>query len=643
MKKSGNIVIWGLVVLLVIYCGIYSLVNLKHENDAAEPVRLNAEKGDSGQQAVQETADAAQTEGFWDIFARVYSEQDVAVQDIKLFVSGENGYFFLPAYGVLNDITIHFDEDVYDVYVDDEVQKSGAGLDVSGTDLHEMMVQNRDGTQGTYLLHVMRSENLSSIFISTANDTMDYINDAKGNYEPGYLICVDSVGSIECAAALAKIKLHGFTSLSVPKKTYQVDFCEPVDLLDMGSAEHWILQANAYDHSYMRNKLTYDMYENVSSNYAVGSMYADVYFNNEYAGNYLICEKVEAGMNRIELDSAQRYLSDEEKEPAPIVEEDSRRYFDYISEDDTERGYLIEAQNLLKDSDEQRMSGDECFFLSASGRYEVKWPEKVSKTQIEYISGYLQKVEELIYDCDTALKYRELGNYIDIDSFAIMYIMDLITNDVDANDYSTFYYKLSESQGSKLYAGPVWDYDRGFGNEERNVDVNVNGYPNGLCEALYQNAQFQNRVQVLFRERFEPVLDELAALFFEEMPETLRRSVAMDEERWQSNLDRLNYSYDSFAEEAAYVKYYYEERIEIVGKFINKTGEYHMVTFTGPTGRSKNCLVADGELLKDEMLVFMRNELHCDMWTHRNGTAYQMGRPILGDMVLYGAVRQQQE
>ncbi len=68
----------------------------------------------------------------------------------------------------------------------------------------------------------------------------------------------------------------------------------------------------------------------------------------------------------------------------------------------------------------------------------------------------MENVEKLVAESVSGASRNVWERYIDLDSFAAMYLMDLITNEVDANDYSTFYYIL---QG-KIYAGPAWDYDR---------------------------------------------------------------------------------------------------------------------------------------------------------------------------------------
>ncbi len=636
MRGKWNIIIWILVLLAAFYCGMYWYANRESMEEVHKTAPL-VEEEISGPDSENrdETDDSLVQERFLEIFAEASSEGDAAIQKVKLFVTGKNAYFFLPSYCKADSIALYYDEHQYALAVEERIIPSGTMISVDSAAAYAMTLTKEDGTKAEYELSVMQSENLPSIFITTANHSMDYINDMKGNYEPGHLVCVNDSGGTDCDAALEKVKLHGFTSLSVPQKTYQVDFSKEQDLLGMGSALHWIFQANAYDKSYMRNKLAYEMFRGMTSGYAVESVFADVYFNGEYAGNYLICEKVEAGVNRIDLaDNAAAYTADSTK--GQVLEEEDIRYYD-TQDADTSGGYLIETQNVLVPSDLQRMSEEDSYFVSYSGRYEIRWPKEISKTQISYIQDYMKQVETQIAGCVTEEDYRQLAEVIDMDSFAVMYLIDLIANDVDANAYSTFYYKLPEHQGGKLYAGPVWDYDRGFGNEERNVMVNVNGYWNGLCEALYRNPFFRNRVRDLYHERFVPLTETILRAFLEETPDRLSLSVRMDSVRWQNNLDRLNYSYDCFDDEVAFLSYYFDERAAIASEWINETGVYHMVTFTVPEGTSKSCFVRDGELLTASVLSFMREELECGIWSREDGSVYQQGRPVFGNMTLYGS------
>ena len=54
--------------------------------------------------------------------------------------------------------------------------------------------------------------------------------------------------------------------------------------------------------------------------------------------------------------------------------------------------------------------------------------------------------------------------YIDILSFIDVQIMSELGNNVDAYRYSTYFYKDKDSDGGKLFAGPLWDFNLAYGN-----------------------------------------------------------------------------------------------------------------------------------------------------------------------------------
>jgi hypothetical protein len=67
-------------------------------------------------------------------------------------------------------------------------------------------------------------------------------------------------------------------------------------------------------------------------------------------------------------------------------------------------------------------------------------------------------VYEAIYVIQTE---SAVSNLINIESAVDMYLLQLLTNDVDNNYSSTFVYK---DMGGKLTFGPTWDHDLSFGN-----------------------------------------------------------------------------------------------------------------------------------------------------------------------------------
>lgn len=609
---------------VVAFLGISLVVNKDSQQELRNEL-LDSQSTQQDSDVADENQDA--WEGFLDISLISMDIENVGGQGSKLYVQGDNGYYFLPAYWGKDKLKVCFNDEEYKIKIDGREVSSNESVSLKDNTTYELIVTDSDNIEKTYVLTVMQSQNLPAIFISTYNETMEYVNDKKGNYEPGNLICIESDGNIDCKGGLEKIKLHGNTSVSCLKKTYQIQFENDENLLHMGEAQKWILQANAYDASYMRNKLAYDIALNLGLRYAIEANYADVYFNNEYAGNYLICEKVENGINRVCVDNS-KTEENRNGNIAEIIEQDGAKYFEYIEESKYTGGYIIEAQNLIVDSDAYRWEEDDCYFTGDFGRFEVVYPEKASKSAVEYISEYVQMIGQLINDCDSAQKYINLKKYIDTDSFAAMYLVDMLTNDVDANDYSTFYYKYSEAQGGKLCAGPAWDYDRAFGNEERNQYIEFDAFPDGFCEMLFQNEQFQNEVRANF-DSFD------MNAFFEGIPLFIEKSANMDKIRWSSDGIKLNYSYTTFQDEAAYLKYYFEKRSELIKGYLYESNRYCTVTFVDQLNRRKKYFIERGELLPNEILGFMRAQCKCDAWCYDNGKNYSPVRPIFSDIILY--------
>lgn len=619
----NGVIILGVLVVLA-FLGISLAVN-KNSQQELQGELLDHEGGEQDYIAMDRESDI--WEGFLDISLILMGAENGSEEGIKLFVQSEKGYFFLPSYWEKDKLIISFDDEEYEIKIDGRGIRANEPVSFADNTTYELTVTDSEVIEKTYFLTIMQSQNLPAIFVSTYNETMEYINDEKGNYEPGGLICIENDGSVDCEGKLERVKLHGNTSATCPKKTYQIQFENHENLLKMGEAQKWILQANTYDGSYMRNKLAYDIALKLGLRYAIEANYADVYFNNEYAGNYLICEKVEKGLNRVCVDNSE-IEENRDEDIAEIIEQDGYKCYEYMEESEYTGGYIVEAQNLIVNSDVYRMDEDACYFTSDFGRFEVVYPEKASKSEVEYISEYVRLVGQLITACDSAQKYEQLKQYIDTDSFATMYLVDMLTNEVDSNDYSTFYYKYPEAYGGKLCAGPAWDFDTAFGNERRNQYLELNGFPDGFCEILFQNEQFQNEV----REKID--LFEVGD-FWSELPLLIEPSVKMDEVRWSNNEDKLNYSYTTFRDEVAYLEYYFEKRYELVKEYLYENENYCTVTFVDKLNRSKKYFIRQGEMLPNEILSYMRQECNCDAWCWESGKNYNSARPVFSDIILY--------
>lgn len=541
--------------------------------------------------------------GYLDIFLR--APENAVLPDISLYCNKSGScYFFLPSCALLQEYTIRYDETLYEMTIDNIPVHTGDKLSAYAADteyaltIREAHEENPDTPPRT--ITFMQSENLPAVFLSTSTGSIDYINSSKEYKEPGEFICLNADGSIDSQGFLSSIKGHGNSSYyDVEKKGFQITFKTAANVLSMGYANKYILQANAFDGTYLRNKIVYEYCKDLQMPYIVDTEYVDLYFNGEYAGNYLLCEKVELLESRIDIQD----------------------------------GYLIEK--ILHDRIEE---DDQVFQVTGMRDFLVKNPTPVSEAELEAVSEYMNTVEDYIKDCDSYEKYENLGQYIDIDSFVDMYLVNAITNDIDSNIASTYYYKMSDTEGGKLYAGPVWDYDNAWGRAERGYVADLNAYPTGYCEELFAIEYFRDTVIKKYNELAYPLMQEYLSDHIPALIERIAPSLTMDTVRWQDN-GYHSPAYDDYDSSVSYLEYYIGLRIEHLYDRFNHPENYHYILFVntapGAVYRDTEYWIKDGMTIPDEVIEEIMEHFHCETFHFENGKAYDNLRPIYSDTIIY--------
>ena len=129
------------------------------------------------------------------------------------------------------------------------------------------------------------------------------------------------------------------------------------------------------------------------------------------------------------------------------LEKTNRTYFDPEKSFETDRmkgylydklpedisgGYLIEANYM--DVYEIKKSG---FILNCGKPFTIKSPDNASYEEIEYISGFMNVIDDEIHSGDSETAFC----HIDVDSFAKRFIIDEVFNNVDESGTSYFFYK----------------------------------------------------------------------------------------------------------------------------------------------------------------------------------------------------------
>lgn len=212
-------------------------------------------------------------------------------------------YAFLPSYAELSKIKLSINGDAKVKIAETEL-KSGEYLENFETNQEYSIVlytsKNKIVEQGK--IQFLVSANLPAVFITNKSGNMDYINSEKGNKEKGFIIITSEEGKELYSDKLDKLSGRGNTSWEVPKKSYSIETHSKAGLLGMKDAKKWILIANYYDGAYIRNKIGFQMADEVGLSYTPDSRFIDLYINGLYWGVYQLTERIEVNKNRINID-----------------------------------------------------------------------------------------------------------------------------------------------------------------------------------------------------------------------------------------------------------------------------------------------------------------------------------------------------
>lgn len=591
---------------LFVVLSLFASKNAKDSRLAAVEAMSQAALAADTQTPAAAFMDLPGYEGFLPVSLKADSAANLPAY-LNLYLDGSgNCFFFLPACILSRHLSFSFDETQYKITLDGAPihDQDPAAAYCTGETYPLTIAQtgSPDDTSTVSSITFMQSQNLPAVFITTATGSLSYMHASKENREPGTFSCFLPDGRQDSFGSLVSIKCHGNASyLETNKKSYQIAFDADTDVLSMGAASKYILQANAFDASFLRNGIVYSYCRSLNIPYAVDSEYVDLYFNGEYAGNYLVCERVEKAPNRVDL---------------------------------PQDGYLIEK--MIAD----RIEDDDCAFqVDGMNWFIVKDAKDMEDGELSSVSEYMNRVARLATDCDSFEKYEALSKYIDINSFADMYLINAITNDIDSNIASTYYYLTTDGQERKLYAGPVWDYDNAFGRHARGYDIALSAYPSGYCEELFANPYFRADVTDKFNETFYPLMEEYLAQYIPQLQAHIQPSVSMELCRWQAQ------GYHSSAllghEDAiSYLYGYIRQRMDHLYDRFNHPEQYHHVRFINQSASAdyhdSDLWIKDGERIPTDVMEQMAQRFHSDGFRLAGGNAYANTRPVFSDMTLYG-------
>ena len=401
----------------------------------------------------------------------------------------------------------------------------------------------RDGE--TAALTIMKSANVGSLYITSPDDGHDRAwveADQENKAEKGGIVLLRADGTQVYSGVLKNIKGRGHSTWHYPKKPYRIKLSEKVDLLETGdpdeAASAWVLLANYNDETLIHNSLTYDMAAELGLPYSPHSQTVDLYYDGEYRGTYLLCEKTEVGTGRVDIGDLEKIIeqinpgiADFDLLDTQIAVSEAGVTYQYVSglamPRDISGGYLLELDM------KGRAMEEKSWFATTYDSYVVcKSPEYLSAEAVEYIGGIYQEFEDAVYNGGVnPYTGRDYSEYVDAASLAKCYLLMELSQDGDAFLTSTYFYTPQGEE--KLYAGPVWDFDYTyglFGSQNNGARLSD---PEGLTAAfnsrfsikLLSIPGFQKEVQRVYEEELYPLIANVA-LGDAQVREGLLRSIA---------------------------------------------------------------------------------------------------------------------
>ncbi|MEG0371724.1 MAG: CotH kinase family protein [Clostridium sp.] len=290
-----------------------------------------------------------------------------------------------------------------------------------------------------------------------------------------------------------EIKARGRSSYSFPKKQYLIDTVKEdgssknYSIMGMPREGEWVLNGPYADKSLIRNYLVYTTASKIMD-YAPRVRFCEVFIKtskgvgvtmNDYKGLYIMVESVNVGKDRVNISQKMKGVD--------------------------ATGYIV-ARNKLGEKDVPISTYT--MDIKRGNPLIIEYPKGNNLTEGRrvYIEDDIDHIEKRMYSMMYADEKHGYRNYIDIDSFVDYVIINEFFFNVDGGNLSVY---LHKEPGSKLKAGPIWDFNISMGNFKESKDhkyLRMIDYP--WFERLLTDRYFLDKVSKRYLELRGTYLNE---------------------------------------------------------------------------------------------------------------------------------------
>lgn len=434
------------------------------------------------------------------------------VEDWDLTIKGQDRgnitFFVLPSYAPISAISQ--ERSINKLYTDSGELFSDASL------FHKqhVLVDTNDGNPAEWNIELLKSENMHTIDIKLYETDADQI--VKENYTEASMKVFSPEGSLTYLDDIL-IKGRGNSTWLHTKKPYDLKLPKINPLIGLSASAKWSLISNNNDDTNMVNKLTMDLARDLGLKYTSDSEWCDLYINNEYMGNYLLCKEPGIGFGRVDIN-----------------------------------GYLVECDS--------REGDDHPSFTVGDSKYKIKDISKSCPADEKDIENYFSNIDGELHTTPVNI------SNIDLDSFAKRYLVEEFVYNHDSMGLSYFFYK--EDDNGLLFAGPCWDYDLACGKfglrDERYIDYTLplEKQGSGRCDWDYNlmSSDTYNRVLSQIYEKNRPLFQNVINNRIDEYEARIGKATNVDRIMWENGHEsRLMYS--KTENKFRYLKFFLSKRL----------------------------------------------------------------------------------
>lgn len=359
------------------------------------------------------------------------------------------------------------------------------------------------------------------------------------------------------------IEIRGSSSSGFPKKQWGLETRDPsgvsvdVSIFDMAYDNDWVLQAPYSDKSLMRNVLTYKMGWD-TDRFAPRTKFCEVILNGEYQGVYVFMEKIKRKDGKVGIDDVKP---------------------DDIADNELTGDYIFKVDKTTAGGQIAWASPFPAYSSGSTINIQLHDPELDSlvPVQLTYLENTVTAFETALSSSNFEDPIQGYDPYIERESFIDFILVNEFGKNVDGYRISTYLHKRRLSEGGKIVAGPLWDFNLAFGNANYcqggatdGWEIDFNSYCAGglnnpfWFERLLQDPNFANEMNCRWRDLRAGIwhtdsllnyIDEQAALLDQSQTRNFQKWAILGNYIWPNN-----FVGNTYAEEIGYLKTWLTDR-----------------------------------------------------------------------------------